>query len=107
MEWLYHGIFLVSLLRFFMSTLFGINPVVDSRLRSRIRHRHSMVSENFRFIRRFSDRLYLLVRQCRPSARRKIRRSASGVATLVVEHRRGTTAANGRNDVLAHGSVRQ
>jgi hypothetical protein len=26
---------------------------------------------------------------------------------LVVEHRRGTTAANGRNDVLAHGSVRQ
>ena len=60
---------LVSLLRFFMSTLFGINPVVDSRLRSRIRHRHSMDSENFRFIRRFSDRLYLLVRQCRPSAR--------------------------------------
>jgi hypothetical protein len=43
--------------------------VVDSRLRTRNRDRHSMVSENFRFIRRFSDRLYLLVRQCRPSAR--------------------------------------
>ena len=40
-----------------------------------VKARHSIVSEYFRFVRRFSYILYLVVRQCRPSPRAKSSRA--------------------------------